>query len=170
MVADLLLNNKLCTLLCHSLSLVIEPHWSVVAYSLQEGLLSCTANMPSEREASPNLQYYNLAKRQRVGKEEAGDLVMVPIRFRACGRSAGKSALSQWLMIGNLEAGAGERLLEQECATWMHNSVEFSTNLKHALIWLQDLSHFLPIWDPIQESLIMKYCWKKCKSDQRWIG
>lgn len=75
---------------------VIEPHWSVVAYSLQERLLNCTANMPSEREAGPNLQHYNLAiEKARVGKEEAGDLVMVPIRFRACGRSAGKAALSQ---------------------------------------------------------------------------
>lgn len=43
------------------LSLVIEPHWSVVAYWLLEGLLSYTTNMPPEREASPNLQHYNLA-------------------------------------------------------------------------------------------------------------
>lgn len=43
------------------LSLVIEPHWSVVAYGLLEGLLSHTANMPPESEASPNLQHYNLA-------------------------------------------------------------------------------------------------------------
>ncbi len=66
------------------LSLVIEPHWSVVAYGLLEGLLSYTANMPPEREASPNLQQNNLAiEKARVGKEEARDLVMVPSGFRA---------------------------------------------------------------------------------------
>lgn len=77
------------------LSLVIEPHWSVEAYVLLEGLLSYTTNMPPEREASPNLQHYNLAiEKARAGKEEAGDLVMVPSGFRACGWSAGKTALS----------------------------------------------------------------------------
>lgn len=78
------------------LSLVIEPHWSVVAYRLLEGLLSHAANMPPEKEASPNLQHYNLAiEKASVGKEEARDLVMVPSGFRACGWSAGKTALSQ---------------------------------------------------------------------------
>ena len=68
-----------------------------MACGLLEGLLSYTTNMPPEREASPNLQQYNLAieKARRVGKEEARDLVMVPSGFRACGWSAGKTALSE---------------------------------------------------------------------------
>lgn len=58
-----LLKNKVSSLFLKNnmLSLVIEPHWSVVAYRLLEGLLSYTTNMPPEREASPNLQHYNLA-------------------------------------------------------------------------------------------------------------
>lgn len=68
--------SLLIVLLHNMLSLVTDPHWSVVAYRL----LSYTANMPPEREASPNLQHYNLAiEKARVGKEEAGDLVMVPM-------------------------------------------------------------------------------------------
>lgn len=60
-----------------------------MAHGLLEGLLSCTANMPPEREASPNLQHYNLAiQKARVWKEEARHLVMVPNGFRACGWSA----------------------------------------------------------------------------------
>lgn len=54
------------------LSLVIEPHWSVVAYWLLEGLLSYTTNMPPEREASPNLQHYNLAIEKARGWEGGG--------------------------------------------------------------------------------------------------
>lgn len=50
---------------------------------------------PPEREASPDLQLHNLAvEKAGVGEEEAGDLVMVPSGFRACGWSAGKTALS----------------------------------------------------------------------------
>lgn len=78
------------------LSLVTEPHWSVVAYGLLKGPPSYTSNMPPESEAGSNLQHYNLAiEKARVGKEEARDLVMVPSGFRACGWSAGKTALSQ---------------------------------------------------------------------------
>ena len=78
------------------LSLAIQPHWSVVAYGLLEGPLSYTTNIPPEREASSNLQDYNLAiEKARAGKEEARDLVMVPSGFRACGWSAGKTALSR---------------------------------------------------------------------------
>lgn len=65
-------------------------------YRMSEGLLRYTTNMPPEREASPNLQHYNLAiEKAKAGKEEARDLVMVPNGFRACGWSAGKTALSQ---------------------------------------------------------------------------
>lgn len=61
-----------------------------------KGSLSYTTNMPPEREASPNLQHYSLAiEKARLGKEEAGDLVMVPSGFRACGWSAGRTALSR---------------------------------------------------------------------------
>lgn len=60
-----------------------------------KGLLRYKTNMPPEREASPNLQHYNLAiEKKRAGKEEAGDLVMVPSGFGACGWSTGKAALS----------------------------------------------------------------------------
>lgn len=54
------------------LSLVIEPHWSVVAFRLLEGLLSYNTNMPPEREASPNLQHYNLAIEKAKGWEGGG--------------------------------------------------------------------------------------------------
>ena len=78
------------------LSIVIEPRWSVVAYGLLEGPPNYTTNMPPEKEASPNLQHYNLTiEKARVGKEEERDLVMVPSGFRACGWSAGKTALSR---------------------------------------------------------------------------
>lgn len=61
-----------------------------------EGLPCYTTNMPPEREASPNLQHYNLAiEKARAVKEEAKDLVMVPSGFGACGWSSGKTALSQ---------------------------------------------------------------------------
>lgn len=35
-----------------------------------------------------------------------------------------KTALSEWLMAGNSDAGARERLVWQDCATWIHNTVE----------------------------------------------
>jgi len=61
-----------------------------------EGLPHYTTNMPPEREASPNLQHYNLAiEKAKAGKKEAKDLVMVPSGFRVCGWSTGKAALSQ---------------------------------------------------------------------------
>ncbi|KAI9530704.1 hypothetical protein NQZ68_000195 [Dissostichus eleginoides] len=42
-----------------------------------------STNMAPEREASPDLQHYNLAiEKASVGKEEATDLVMVPSGFR----------------------------------------------------------------------------------------
>lgn len=53
------------------LLLVSEPHWSV-SYWLLEVFLSNTTNMPPEREASPNMQLYNLAvEKAGAGKEEA---------------------------------------------------------------------------------------------------
>lgn len=126
--------NLLIVLTDNILSLMREAGWWVVAYWLLQGLFNSTANMPPpEREASPDLQLHNLAvEKAGVGEEEAGDLVMVPSGFRACGWSAGKTALSLWLMVGNLEAGARERLMWQHCATWMNN-IEISMNLKPSL-------------------------------------
>ena len=60
------------------------------------GLLSDPTNMPPEREASPDLQQHNLTvEKAGLVKEEAGDLVVMPSGFRACGWSAGKTALSR---------------------------------------------------------------------------
>lgn len=99
------------------LSLVIERHLFLAAQWHVGRLLRYTSNMPPEREASPDLQHYNLAiEKGRAAKEEAGDLVMVPSGFRACGWSAGKTALSRWLMVGNSEARSeGEAYVARPC-------------------------------------------------------
>lgn len=66
--------SHLIVVLHNVLSLVAQPHWSVVAQRLQEGLLSHTANMPPVREASPDLQEYNLAieKAKGLGRRRQG--------------------------------------------------------------------------------------------------
>lgn len=77
------------------LSLAAAPYWSAVAYRLQEGLLGYTANMPPVREASPNLQQYNLAIEKAKGWEGGGRGSRHGAHgLRACGWSAGKTALS----------------------------------------------------------------------------
>lgn len=66
--------SHLIVVLHNVLSLVAQPHWSAVAQRLQEGLLSYTANMPPVREASPDLQEYNLAieKAKELGRRRQG--------------------------------------------------------------------------------------------------
>lgn len=87
--------SHLIVVLHNVLSLVAQPHWSVVAQRLQEGLLSYTANMPPVREASPDLQEYNLAIEKAKGWEGGGRGSRHGAHgLRACGWSAGKTALS----------------------------------------------------------------------------
>lgn len=87
--------SPLIVVLHNVLSLVAQPHWSVVAQRLQEGLLSYTANMPPVREASPDLQEYNLAIEKAKGWKGGGRGSRHGAHgLGACGWSAGKTALS----------------------------------------------------------------------------
>lgn len=101
------------------LSLVIEPHWSAVAYGLLEGFLSYTTNMPPEREASPDLQHYNLAIEKARGWEGGGrsschGAQWVQSLWLECWKDCLVSVINGGELGGRSE---GERLMWQDCAT-----------------------------------------------------
>lgn len=85
--------SHLIVVLHNVLSLVAQPHWSVVAQRPQEGLLGSTANMPPVREARPDVQEDNLAIEKAKGREGGGRESRHGARgLGARGWSAGKTA------------------------------------------------------------------------------